>query len=104
MTVTITGTSGNYSTSNNPAPPYVAPLSVYFANSTNGNITVWYKLPNAGFVQHVDVNQGQTSGAVNSTAGDLQFNIVPQGNGNLGEWTHIIHVGSGFPGPEQKKY
>ncbi len=97
VTITITGSSGNYTPTNNPTEPaggYSSPISVTFTNSTAGSITVYYQMT-ASFTPSVTIPAGQSSAAIPSTVA-MEFNVVPA-TPNPSTWSHIIHVGSSVP-------
>jgi hypothetical protein len=98
VAITITGSSGSYSATNNPPEPaggYTAPLSVTFVNSTSGSVTVYYNLVGSAFTLNVTLAAGAVSLAIPST-GAINFNVVPA-TSNPSTWSHVIHVGSSVP-------
>jgi len=95
VTVTITGSSPNYTVTPSPAGPYTGSISVTFQNDTTGGVTVYYKAANSAFTQSQNVGAGSASTPVTSGAGNLEYNVVAQGSSNPTTWSHVIHVGSG---------
>jgi hypothetical protein len=94
VTVTITGTSPNYTITPSPAGPYIGSVAVTFQNNSIAGITVYYHVAGTSATQNQTVAQGRPSTVVNSPVGDLEYNVVLQGAANPGTWAHVIHVGN----------
>jgi hypothetical protein len=95
VTVTITGTSPNYTITPSPAGPYIGSVAVTFQNNSTAGITVYYRVAGTSAIRNQNVAQNNPSSVVNSAVGDLEYNVVLQGAANPGTWAHVIHVGSG---------
>lgn len=98
VTVTITGTSPNYTVTPSPAGPYTGSIDVTFQNDTTAGVTVYYKAANSALTQSQNIGTGSAGSPVPSGAGNLEYNVVAEGAANPIAWSHVIHVGSGLPG------
>jgi hypothetical protein len=86
--VTIGGTSPNFTVSC-AGPPYTAPLSVYFTNTSLDQCKVWYQVAGGSAVLSQLLAH---NGSFSESAG-VSFNVTAPTASNPSTWAHVIHIG-----------